>query len=289
MNVLYMLIILFAFSGVTLFFWAFFRLMKNDFLSHYKTHSISLSEIFYFIDSKRIQMYHFLVICFCLSIGFFFYCLTGQLHNLIILFLVSLFVPQIWIIQMKKKRFKLFDEQLPDALTILSNSLRSGQNLPLAINTLVNEHPPPISQEFSLVIMQTRIGLSMKKALENLSNRVLNENLKKNEDLQLLVTSVNVVHDMGGNLRIIFQSIEELIRKRKRIQKKIKSITAMGRYQGMITSLITPAMGLFMYYNEPGAMSLMFNDPAGKLVIFLIIIFQITGYLIIRKITNIKV
>jgi len=290
----YIFIILLAFIAVTLFAWALIRLINNDMLKYYKMNyipkfTITLSELFIFLEPKKLHMYHGLVIGFSLCFGYFMYCLSGQIHYVIISGIISFLLPRLWLLHIKKKRFKLFDEQLPDALTILSNSLRSGQNLSLAINTLVNEHQPPISQEFALVIMQTRIGLSLKKALENLSNRVLNEDLKKNEDLQLLVTSINVVHDMGGNLRIIFQSVEELIRKRKRIQKKIQSITAMGRYQGLITSLITPAMGVVLYYLYPEAMHLMFTTSTGKISLFLIILLQIIGYFTIRKITDIKV
>jgi len=280
---------IFIFLAVSLFALAFIRLINNDLLKYKADYIITLSELFIFLEPRRLLMYYFIVIICGLLCGCFIFCISGQITYLFISAILSILSPVIWLRFMKKKRFKLFDEQLPDSLTILSNSLRAGQNLSLAINTLVNEQIPPISQEFALVIMQNRIGLSIKKALENLSERVLSEDLKKNEDLQLLVTSINIVHDMGGKLTIIFQSIEELIRKRKRIQKKIRSLTALGKIQGTITSLIPFGIGTFMYYTCPNEMNLMLTSNFGRICILIIIILQIIGFFAIRKITDIKV
>ncbi len=126
--------------------------------------------------------------------------------------IVGFSIPKFLIWQAKKKRSEKFAIQLVDSLGVLSNSLRSGMNLVQAIEVLEVEQEPPVSQEFGLVLREVRLGVSVMDALKNLVKRM------PNDDLQLMVASMNIVIGMGGNLTEIFDSMAHVIRERSKIE-----------------------------------------------------------------------
>jgi len=293
MNTYYFFIYLMIFLSIGLMTYTILKIGYRE-MSDYRDqvitgYSLTLTELFIFMEPEKLWKYNFFLVILVTLLGGIIYSISGMIIYIPVFAIFGVIVPRIWIFWIKKQRFKKFDEQLTDGLTVMSNALRAGQNLSLAIKTLVNEMGPPISQEFALVHMQTKIGIPMKKALENLSKRVLDEDLKINEDLKLVVTCVNIVEKMGGNLTVVFDTITDLIRNRKIIQKKIKSLTALGKFQGLVATLLPMIVGIIMYCFDHDSMILMFRTDIGLSILFLMIVMQTIGFFLIRKIVDIKI
>jgi tight adherence protein B len=182
-----------------------------------------------------------------------------------------------------KKRTEKFDEQLVDGLSLIANGLKAGYSLTQALNSLANEMGAPISQEFGLVLKENRMGVPIEQALANLAQRI------KSEDLDLFVTAVLTMKQVGGNLAEIFDRITDTIRERNKLYGKINALTAQGRMQGIVVGLLPLFLGFVLYKIQPDMMRPLFTDPIGWCAIGLLIVFEVIGAVLIKKIVTIDV
>ena len=183
----------------------------------------------------------------------------------------------------KKRRADKFKEQLVDALITLTNALRSGFSLPKAFNLIAHDMPRPICQEFSILVQELRLGIETEEGLRNMLSRM------PSEDLDLIVTSVAISNSVGGNLAEVFDKIGETIRERRRIEGRIDSLTAQGKMQGLVVSLLPIVVGLAINWLAPEIFEPMLTTWAGWGIIALMCCMEATGYFFIRKICNIEV
>lgn len=208
---------------------------------------------------------------------------TSEVVIGIVSFLIFWMMPLIYIRRKKAQREKKFNEQLGDALGIFSNSLKAGYSYLQAVNSVAKEMPNPISKEFGRVLKEMSFGLDQTQSLMNLLKRV------ESEDLKLMVTAIIIQKETGGNLSEILDNIAETIRDRVRLQGEVKTLTAQGRFSGMIVAIVPFALGLFMYtVNKPYIM-LLFNEPIGRMMLGAAVVNEIIGVLMIRKIIKIEV
>ncbi|MFQ5434414.1 MAG: type II secretion system F family protein [Anaerolineae bacterium] len=169
-------------------------------------------------------------------------------HNVVVLvvaFVVGMRIPKIYINFAAKKRMRMFDNQLGDTLNLWVNALRSGYSVLQAMETIATELPPPVSKEFERVVQEVRLGLSMTQSLDNMYNRV------PSEDLDLVITAVNIQREVGGNLAEVLDTISFTIRERVRIKGEIRTLTAQGRASGWIISILPVVLGLLLYIINP--------------------------------------
>jgi tight adherence protein B len=192
-------------------------------------------------------------------------------------------LPKIIVDKMLAKRVSKYQGQLVDGLNLLANGIRAGLSMPQAIGMVVDEMYPPLSQEFNLILQETRIGAPLEEALENLNKRV------KTEDNEMFVTSVNVLREQGGNLSETFETIVSVIRERVRVQQKIETYVAQGMIQGLVIFSMPYALMLMNISNDPNYLSQMFTTPVGIIMLILIVGLSTAGYSVIRKIVSIKV
>ena len=182
-----------------------------------------------------------------------------------------------------QRRIKKIEQQLPDALLMMSGAMKSGASLSQAIDNVARDGEPPLSQEFSLYIRQRKLGVKVETAMDNMEQRI------QLEDFSMLLAAVRISREVGGNLADTLDSLAETLRQKLTMEGKIASLTAQGRMQGIVMSLLPLIlMGVLMKL-EPKAMGMMFNTKLGLVVFGLVIAMQILGYLSIRKITNIDV
>lgn len=182
-----------------------------------------------------------------------------------------------------QRRIKKIEQQLPDALLMMSGAMKSGASLSQAIDNVARDGEPPLSQEFSLYIRQRKLGVKVETAMDNMEQRI------QLEDFSMLLAAVRISREVGGNLAETLDSLAETLRQKLTMEGKIASLTAQGRMQGIVMSLLPLIlMGVLMKL-EPKAMGMMFNTKLGLVVFGLVIAMQILGYLSIRKITNIDV
>lgn len=182
-----------------------------------------------------------------------------------------------------ERRIKAYSMQMVDALQLLSNGIRAGLSVPQAIGMIVDEMPPPISQEFNIILQQNRIGMPLEECFENLAKRV------PLEDNDMFVSSVNILRETGGNLAETFDTIVEVIRERVRLQQKIDTYTAQGMFQGMTIGAMPYLLGFIYFMQDPDSMMGLFTTPIGLILLFVAMTLDIAGIYVIMKIVKIKI
>ena len=204
--------------------------------------------------------------------------------------LLGLYAPRFYLKRRQAKRIKAFAEQLPDTITLLANSLRAGSSFLQGIELVTREARPPISEEFERVVRDMQLGLAMQPALNNLVRRV------NSEDLELMVTAIQIQSQVGGNLATVLDSIAFTIRERVRIHAEIKTLTAMQRYSGYVITLLPVGLAGLLFLISPSYMTKMFETPpeiiglpAGVVFMIVGLISMFIGFLLIRRIVDIKV
>ena len=176
-----------------------------------------------------------------------------------------------------------FNEQLTDALGTMSNALRAGFSISQAFESVADADLHPISDEFALLLQQLRVGMSFDDALASMEKRI------NSDDLTLVVTAIDIARKTGGNLTEIFDSISETIRGRMRIERKVRTLTAQGRLQGLIVSLMPFLLCIVMTVMKPGIMIPFLTSLNGIVCLLVASVMVLIGWLIIRKIVTIKV
>lgn len=181
------------------------------------------------------------------------------------------------------RRVKQFEEQMIDALSLMSNGLKSGLSIVQAISLVVKEMPNPIHQELNLVLNENRLGVSVEDAFANLAKRV------KSDDVEMFVTSINILKETGGNLAETFDTISMTVRERLKIEKKIDSMTQSGFFQGMVLLATPIAIGGYMYTSDPETMKPMFTTNIGWGILLIVLMLEFAAYFAITKIVKIDV
>jgi tight adherence protein B len=207
----------------------------------------------------------------------------GNLPLALIAGMVAFAAPRLLAVLLKRRRDKRFGVQLVDALMNVSNALRSGFSLPQAFELIQREMDNPISQEFRLLNQETRVGVPMETALENLLARM------PSDDLDLVVTAVLVSQEVGGSLAEVMDNIARTIRERHQIEGKIKALTAQGRMQAVILCLVPIVLGFAINWLNPKLFEPMVSTWGGWALFGLIGVLEFVGLLVVRKIVTIEV
>jgi len=195
-------------------------------------------------------------------------------------------LPRIYVGRQQDKRLTTFNNQLPDMLNLVVNGLRAGYSTMQALEAVSKELPPPISDEFRRVVQEMQLGLSMEAALANLLRRI------PSDDLDLIVTAINVQREVGGNLAEILDTISYTIRERIRIHGEIKVLTSQVMYSGRFLALLPLIlMGLLWFANREYLMS--FFAPGdlvcGLIMLGIAAVMVISGYIVMTKLADIEV
>jgi tight adherence protein B len=194
------------------------------------------------------------------------------------------FAPSIYTSQRQSKRLRAFEAQLADVLGLWVNSLRSGYSVLQAMEAIAREAPYPSDQEFMRVVQEVQLGVPMDEALDNMLRRL------DSEDLDLVVTAVNIQREVGGNLAEILEVISHTIRERIKLKGEIRVLTSQGRYTGYLIGGLPVVLSVFLYLMNPEYMGRMFkNRSCGWPMLGCGIILIGSGAAAIRKIVDIEV
>jgi tight adherence protein B len=183
----------------------------------------------------------------------------------------------------ENKRKKAYMLQMVDALNLMANGIRAGLTMPQSVGMVVDELPPPVSQEFNLVLQQAKIGVPLDEALENLKKRIYTE------DNEMFVTSVTILRETGGNLAETFDTIVAVIRERVRLQLKIETYIASGKIQAYIIGAMPFGMIVMFGSGDPDYFPLLFGTILGIIALVIICGMVGVGMFVIMKIIDIKV
>jgi tight adherence protein B len=192
-------------------------------------------------------------------------------------------LPYLVVTDRRRKRFKKFMEQFPDALELIANALRAGMALSGALRIVAHEMPDPVGGEFWVATEEHNLGLDVKETLMRLNRRV------DIPDVRFFVTAVILQRETGGNLAEILDNTTSIIRDRFRILSEARVLSAQGRLSGVVLVLLPLAMAGILSVLAPGYLSLLLADKIGKTMLGICIVLMAIGVLTIRKIVKIRV
>lgn len=254
-------------------------------LSEYKetftsTASSNMADMFMFIDPNRLFTFNIIAI---VVLPLLTWLVTRDTPATLAVLIMVVLLPA-WVYRsMRRKRLKRFEVQLPDALSMVSGAMRAGASLNIALEGLVNEQPPPISQEFELYLKEQRLGVDFEVSMKNMEKR------NPIQDFSMLVTALRINREVGGNLAETMESLAETLRRKAMMEGKIESLTAQGKLQGIVMTGLPVLLGFLLNFMEPEAMSKLWTTPIGWALCVVIVIMLSMGYFLIRKITSIDV
>lgn len=230
---------------------------------------------------------YFILILACIFVGGLFTWFIGNRHwiSAMLGMIGGGFAPGIYVKQQQKLRLRKFNDQLSDMLNLMVNGLRAGYSTMQAMEAISKELPSPINDEFRRVVQEMQIGIPMETALDNLLRRI------PSEDLDFVITAINVQREVGGNLSEILDNISFTIRERVRIKGEIRVLTAQVRASGSVLSLIPFGLTIVLWFLNPEyLLSVTQGGPiitAGIVCVILGLIFS--SYFIMMKIADIEV
>ena len=239
-------------------------------------------------DLKLKVAEYFALFIIAIFLGAIIFGFLGDWHpvSLLIGAVLGAFAPRFYVKRQQRQRLTRFNDQLGDMLNLMVNGLRAGYSTMQAMEAISKELPTPISDEFRRVVQEMQLGVPMETALDNLLRRI------PSDDLDFVVTAINVQREVGGNLSEILDSISFTIRERVRIKGEIRVMTSQVRASGTLLSIIPGALALILWFMNPGYLLSFFDGPSplcGWAAIGLIVIMIATGYFIMMKIADIEV
>lgn len=185
--------------------------------------------------------------------------------------------------QMETARRNKFANQLVDGLMVLSGSLKAGLSLVQSLEALIEEMPPPISQEFGLVVTENRMGVPLEECLLKLKRRM------PSEELDMIVTAILVGMDTGGELTTVFSNLVLVIRERNRLLSRVKALCTQGKLQGRIMMFLPVLFAFAAYKINPSFFSVLMNETTGRLLVGYAVLSEIIGIILIMRLSRIEV
>ncbi len=217
------------------------------------------------------------------GLGFAILALTRFWPAAILASFVGALLPYMVVRRRRTKRLYAFEEQLPEAIDLLGRAIRAGHPLTAGMKMVADETGEPISSEFLRAHEENRFGLPFEDALLAMADRV------SIVDVRILTTAILIQREVGGNLAEVLDNLANVIRVRFTIRRQLRVYTAQGRFSGYVLALLPIAVGTAIYHLNPTYMRLLFTDPIGKLMLLTAVVFQIVGFLWIRKIIDIEI
>ena len=195
----------------------------------------------------------------------------------------GLLTPYLYILGERKKRFRKFEQQFPDALDSLSRSLRAGHPFGAGMDMVAGECPEPLAQEMRKACDEWQLGLAWNEALENFARRI------PLLEVRLFVAAVVLQSRFGGKLNEILEELAKAIRDAIALRGDVQAISAQGRLTGMILTILPIGIAGIMFVASPAYISVLFSHPYGRYLIAGAVVCLALGHLVIQRIVNVKV
>ena len=237
-------------------------------------------EFFLFVDPRQLFMLNIAVMLMGAVLAWIF---TGELLIAIPTFFALAMLPRLLYAALRRRRMQRFEQQLPDALMMLSGGLRAGVGLNAAMQQLVAEAHAPLVQEFTLMLRQQRLGVTLEQSLHNLARRM------PTQTTVLVVSAMRIASDTGGGLAETLERTAHTIRSRLQMEGKIAALTAQGKLQAWVVSLLPLLLMLVLNRMEPEAMSYLWHTRLGWATLAGIALLESLGVYVIRRIIAIDV
>ena len=208
--------------------------------------------------------------------------LGTNLMTILVTILVSALGLVLYIRIKKSRRVRQFEKQLPHALDIICNALKSGYTFQYAMNHVTEELEEPVSEEFLMAFRETQYGASLSDALKNMAKRT------SSKDIDLLDVAVSVQTSVGGNMIEILQNISATLTAKHDLEEDIKVKTASGKITGVMLAALPVLLLVVLNFMNPDYISIFFEETLGHYMLIFCVFWEIIGFLIIRRILNVK-
>ncbi len=207
---------------------------------------------------------------------------THHIAGILVGGLLGMLAPRLYVIYLQHKHIEAFNGELENMLVLLANTLRAGYGLSQAFETVAKEAAPPLSTEFMRLVREIALGISSKEALANLLRR------NPSRDLELVITAINVNHEVGGNLSEVLDRIATTIRERVRLAGEIRAITSMQRFSAIVLIVMPIILGLVIYLMNPGYISLLWQGMCGFAMLAAWFGLMLIGIILIRRLLQFR-
>ena len=236
-------------------------------------------------SGAKFNVSQFLLVSFACGLAAMVLALIFQLPMLIatLIGIAAAWLPMLLLFRKKHKRLTRIEEQLPDALDLMSRALRAGHALPSAIKMVGDEMTDPIASEFSIIFDEVNDGIPIGDALRNLAARV------PSVDVGYFVVAVQIQRETGGNLTEILGNIAAIVRERLKLFGQIRTFSAEGRLSAWILTLLPFCLAAVINILNPGFMKVLWTDPLGPRILGLMAVLIVIGIFWMRKIIRIRV
>ena len=240
-----------------------------------------LEDLYYYDRSPQyIVRLHFILPPVLGIVG---YAVTRSMLIAFIGVFIGLIIPTIALRLRSVRRRQKFSAQILDAIMVLSSSLKGGLSLLQAIEVLVTEMPVPISQEMGLVVKENKMGITLEESLKRLDKRMAME------DLSLVINSILVARETGGDLTKVFSRLTTTIRDNRKLKDNIRTLTLQGKIQGVVMSVL-PIVFFFWVLNfNKHHFDVMLQSELGRTLLITAGVLQILGMVMIYKFSKIKI
>ena len=189
-------------------------------------------------------------------------------------------LPVFYIMQVRKKRLRKFEESLPDAIDLFNRAMKAGHTIHAGLETIAKETSDPVRMEFKKVVEELALGAPLDQALHGLGGRV------PLVDLKFFVTGLILQRQTGANMVQVLENLALLVRERLGLAAKLKAATAQQRFTAVLLCSFPIVVGVGFFFLKPEFVQILFTDPVGQKLLTYAIISEIIGILVIRKIAN---
>lgn len=278
------IIAILAFLSLGLFFYSIYPFTERRFQGWQRKRmdkiAPQLDRMFLSVPSRRLLV---LDIACPLVIGFVVFYIMKTFWMGVAAGFMGLAVLNLILRQMEISRRNKFTGQLVDGLMVLSGSLKAGLSLIQSLEALIEEMPPPISQEFGLVVTENRMGVPLEECLMKLKRRI------PSEELDMIITAIMVGMDTGGELTTVFSNLVLVIRERNRLLSRVKALCVQGKLQGRIMMFLPVLFAFAAYKINPGFFSVLMNESSGRLLIGYAVLSEVIGIILIMRLSRIEI
>ena len=234
------------------------------------------------VKPKRVAMYFVMAPVIFAALGYLMFPVEFRLLGLLTGGVFGFLGPSIYIKTVTERRKSKFEEQLVDGLMMLSSSLKGGASIIQALEVLVEDMPDPISQEFSILLGENKMGISLEEAFGHLYERMPSVALRS------MITAILLARETGGNLPVIFNRIVTTIRENRKIKQNIDNLTLQGKIQGTVMTLLPIGFAVVVTSANPRFFDQMFKTDIGRILMMYAFFSELAGAFFIWKISSFK-
>lgn len=196
---------------------------------------------------------------------------------------VGYFIPRIWLEGKRKNRIKVFNDALPDMIITIIGSLKAGYSFVQAMKTVSEESESPVKDEVITFLKEMSYGVTMEEALTNLKMRM------PSNDLDLMIQTILIQRQVGGNLSLILEVIVKTIRERNEIDRHVRSLTAQGKLSGKVVGLLPVFIFTLLLFINPEYMAPFSESIIGKVILAFAAVMELIGFAVMNKLAKIEV